>query len=694
MAGFGEGHGSIRDVADARPGHDPLGLVGRAVGTSYEIEALSRRGGLNVVYRATHRLWQKSCAIKVFDETRLSRGAHLEALRSAFVQEAALLAELSSLSTSVVQAWDVGTLEGPDGRALPYVVLEWLEGSSLDVLMDQDARAGRARWTLLEVHELLSGVVHALEIAHQRGIVHRDIKPENLFVVGEPRTRDAVTKLLDFGVAKVMDDPGVLAALAQTGASVISFTPEYGAPEQFDRAFGATGPWTDVHALGLLITELVTGQRPLAASSVVELGRVACDPLRRPTPAAFGMSLPNGIEEILARAVALDPSRRYRTAGEFWQAFTRALASGVFTSITLKNVASPIEIGKARPPAGFATQPSLRKRHRARRVWLGAAGSAVLLAGAAAGGLALLASAKHARAPLLTLGSDLITASLAGIEAQCPKGMARLPAGQFYMGADGREATEAEKPSFHVTLDAFCIDLTEVTTSAYAACSAAGRCRSADQKLSWPGITPRELGMYQPICNFGVQGREQHPINSVDHKMAAGFCEQRGARLPTEAEWEYATRGPDGRIYPWGDEAPQARLLNGCGRECARWADTHQEPLSALYEEDDGWLHTSPVASFAAGRSRFGLYDVAGNVWEWVADWYAPYTKEKKHDPHGPARGERRVIRGGAWNGSHASWLRPSFRYGQHPEAISHGIGFRCAWSLPSRKVASASRER
>ena len=121
----------------------------------------------------------------------------------------------------------------------------------------------------------------------------------------------------------------------------------------------------------------------------------------------------------------------------------------------------------------------------------------------------------------------------------------------------------------------------------------------------------------------------------------------------------------------------------------------HVEALRSafLYDEDDGWLHTSPVASFPAGRSRFGLYDVAGNVWEWVADWYAPYTNEKKHDPHGPARGERRVIRGGAWNGSHASWLRPSFRYGQDPDALSHGIGFRCAWSPPSR-VASARAER
>jgi eukaryotic-like serine/threonine-protein kinase len=112
--------------------------------------------------------------------------------------------------------------------------------------------------------------------------------------------------------------------------------------------------------------------------------------------------------------------------------------------------------------------------------------------------------------------------------------------------------------------------------------------------------------------------------------------------------------------------------------------------LKALYAANDGHPATAPVGQFPAGRSRFGLYDVTGNVWEWVGDWYADYSAGPQTDPRGPAQGERRVIRGGAWNGSYATWLRPSFRYAQDSKALSHGIGFRCA--LPFAAPGAAER--
>jgi formylglycine-generating enzyme required for sulfatase activity len=121
--------------------------------------------------------------------------------------------------------------------------------------------------------------------------------------------------------------------------------------------------------------------------------------------------------------------------------------------------------------------------------------------------------------------------------------------------------------------------------------------------------------------------------------------------------------------------------LNACGSECVAWGKTHNALLEPLYAADDGFPTTAPVGKFEAGRSRFGPYDVAGNVWEWVGDWMGPYSKDEKKNPAGPDTGTRRVIRGGAWNGSYASWLRPSFRYAQDPAATSHGIGFRCASS-------------
>jgi len=163
--------------------------------------------------------------------------------------------------------------------------------------------------------------------------------------------------------------------------------------------------------------------------------------------------------------------------------------------------------------------------------------------------------------------------------------------------------------------------------------------------------------------------------------MADEYCRAHAARLPTEAEWEFAARGPDGRIYPWGDEPPAGDLLNACGSECARWGRAHRADVTAMYGQDDGWAGTAPVGSFPKGASRYEIQDVVGNVWEWVGDWYADYAGDESSDPHGPASGTERVIRGGGWNGSLPAWVRPTFRYKDEPEKQSHGIGFRCAAS-------------
>ena len=110
--------------------------------------------------------------------------------------------------------------------------------------------------------------------------------------------------------------------------------------------------------------------------------------------------------------------------------------------------------------------------------------------------------------------------------------------------------------------------------------------------------------------------------------------------------------------------------------------------IRALYSADDGFATLAPVGKYEKGRSRFGPYDVVGNVWEWVADWYADYGPDSVVNPTGKPTGEKRVIRGGGWNGSFATWLRPSFRYAQDPTATSHGIGFRCAKSLGEKPLA------
>jgi formylglycine-generating enzyme required for sulfatase activity len=223
-----------------------------------------------------------------------------------------------------------------------------------------------------------------------------------------------------------------------------------------------------------------------------------------------------------------------------------------------------------------------------------------------------------------------------------------------------------------------------VTTKRYVSCSANGGCRRASETNEWEGIAAAERKAFDPLCNVrNAADKGDHPINCVTWQMADEFCRaQSGSRLPTEAEWEFAARGPDGRKFPWGDDPPTSEHLNACGKECLAWGKKNHIDEKSMYDGDDGFANTAPVGSFPKGKSRYGIQDVVGNVWEWVGDWYAPYTTDAQTDPKGPDSGEARVIRGGAWNGAFAAWVRPTFRYKDTPTKKSYGIGFRCAKSL------------
>jgi formylglycine-generating enzyme required for sulfatase activity len=248
------------------------------------------------------------------------------------------------------------------------------------------------------------------------------------------------------------------------------------------------------------------------------------------------------------------------------------------------------------------------------------------------------------------------------------------------MGSNEATDLPQEKPAHQVKLSPFCIDITEVTTEAYARCSDDGKCMRASKVNDWEGITKHDSDVYDPLCNEReIKARGKHPINCVNWKMAKDYCDNIGGRLPTEAEWEFAARGPDGRRYPWGDEDPTGEFLNACGSECLAWAKSNHVEVKAMYSSSDGFPTTAPVGSFPKGKSRYGLEDVVGNVWEWVADYSAPYTEDTQTDPKGPEKGTTRVIRGGAWNGAEPAWVRPTFRYWNDPKTKSHGIGFRCA---------------
>ncbi len=304
------------------PKADPFDLVGTTVAGKYDVEEVVAQTALSVVYRATHRVWQRRVAIKAFTGPALSDEARQQLLAS-FVEEGRLLMDLSERCASICQARDVASLTTAAGVWLPYTVLEWLDGECLEVVLRRERSAGVRPRTAAEAIELLNPIAQALAVAHERGVVHRDVKPGNIFVLCEEDGAVPRSKLLDFGVAKVMRG----AARAPMGPHVCqSFTPSYGAPEQFSSAYGATGPWTDVFAFALIVVELLVGHEALEGEAVDVLGMLSCDPLVRPTPRTFGVTVSEGIERVLESALAVRLEDRYPDAKSFWEALVAASA--------------------------------------------------------------------------------------------------------------------------------------------------------------------------------------------------------------------------------------------------------------------------------------------------------------------------------------------------------------------------------
>lgn len=231
--------------------------------------------------------------------------------------------------------------------------------------------------------------------------------------------------------------------------------------------------------------------------------------------------------------------------------------------------------------------------------------------------------------------------------------MVFIPAGKFTMGSseDDKSAQYAERPTHTVYLDAYYLDQFEVTTARYA---------------TFLQRTSRVASAY-----WSEQILKQHgnkPVVGVDWNDAAAYCVWAGKRLPTEAEWEKAARGTDHRLYPWGDAAPNQRLANyGRGSDFKNY-----EVLTN-------------VGSYELGKSPYGAYDMAGNVWEWTADWYDEnyYGKSSTRNPRGSSSGQSRVVRGGSW-GDASGRMRSTLRDRRSPTGRHNFIGFRCVQDVPN----------
>ena len=257
--------------------------------------------------------------------------------------------------------------------------------------------------------------------------------------------------------------------------------------------------------------------------------------------------------------------------------------------------------------------------------------------------------------------------------------MVYVPAGEFDMGSEDievdmalemcntyyeggclREWFEVEQPKHAMVLDEFWIDRIEVTNSQYRLCEEMGACEPPARSSS------DTRGSYYTDVTYN-----DYPVVHINWKQAKNYCEWVGGRLPSEAEWEYAARGPEGLRYPWGDEYDGTHL-NSCDVNCRySWAEE-------LF--DDGYGDTAPVQSYPGGASWCGAHDLAGNVWEWTADWFGEYTAERQVNPSGPSSGTTRTVRGDSADGTR-SVSRSAARHGMLADRTYKYTGFRCVQS-------------
>jgi formylglycine-generating enzyme required for sulfatase activity len=251
-----------------------------------------------------------------------------------------------------------------------------------------------------------------------------------------------------------------------------------------------------------------------------------------------------------------------------------------------------------------------------------------------------------------------------------------VPGGRFLMGSTEEQVDaaialcrehyqtcnrwyyEREWPQHPVSLAGFWLDRNEVTNAQYSQCVASGACA--------PPTTCKK-----GTPTYSDPSRADHPVVCVSWQDAQDYCAWAGARLPTEAEWEFAFRGELGHTFPWGDEFDGSRL-NYCDADCpAGHADDRF---------DDGYERTSPAGSFAQGASWSGALGLAGNVSEWVSDFLGPYGPEDLVDPTGPPEGNEKMVKGGSWFG-HPTYCRGTVRPSVDPDTRFDYLGFRCVTS-------------
>lgn len=600
-------------------------LIGKNI-ERYEILEELGEGGMAVVYRANDSRLDRDVAIKV-----IRKGAfpadHIDRILKRFEREAKALARLSH--PNIMKVHDYGEHEGS-----PYLVMEYLPGGTLKKKMGKPMPWEQAIRLILPIAE-------ALDYAHSQNMIHRDVKPSNILL-----TQRGQPMLTDFGIAKILE---VEEGQTLTGTGMGVGTPEYMSPEQWK---GKSSPRSDIYSLGVVLYELLAGRKPYLADTPADLLlKQATEPLPRLSMFAKGLS-PN-VEKVLFKALERKSEDRFASMAEFVSALD-ALQKGASISIPTRQMedsqATFDQFEPQKPKAAkkqnttqTLTNPNAKQGRKIQMpVLLGLGVVGILcvgiMMGMVSGGFSRLFATPT---PIFT-----ITPIPLPIQITDDKGvtMRLVPAGEFTMGSN--DGADGEKPPHEVYLDAYYMDIYEVTNAAYRACVTAGACDPLGDTSS-----------YTHSSYYGNSQFDNYPVIYVDWNQANAYCEWRGASLPTEAQWEKAARGDDGRTYPWGEgiSCSQANYYDG-NKDCVG--------------------DTTEVGSYEGGKSPYGMYDMSGNAWEWVADWYDAYPGNTiSDDDYGSTY---KVLRGGSWSLIDYG-ARSAGRSVGTPDVIFYDIGFRCA---------------
>ncbi|MFC1706740.1 SUMF1/EgtB/PvdO family nonheme iron enzyme [Planctomycetota bacterium] len=619
--------GTAAQTVGARQTEDPL--LGRTL-AGYCIERMVGSGAFATVYLAVRVSDGCRFALKILHQG-VKYGEQVEAR---FIREARVIAKVQH--PNVVQVYDAGEEGG-----YPYIVMEYVEGESLgDQLRRGDIPPIR------EAVVVALGIVRGLAAAHAERVIHRDLKPDNILIAA-----DGTPKIVDFGVAKDRD------ATTMTTSKKMLGTPAYVSPEAVSDSKNVDER-SDLYSFGVVFFSLLAG-RPPFEGEVYQLlhSHVSKTP---PRPSTLVSGIPPLLEELVLKLLEKEPGDRYRSADELSQ--------------TLERVLERVELSPTRSEG----QSVLSRRHSWEAETVRSPVSDPILpaeplvlappsvASATARALPPLVM-QHWHHGALPQGMERSQREIGVYCWSAPAGlmveMVYVPPGEFTMGDDD---SDDERPQHKRSVAwGYYIGRYPVMVSQFATFVRTTGHKTDAKRVGWAWChrgTKRVKEKGRSWKNPGFPQNAVHPVVNVSWEDARFCCTWAGLSLPTEAQWEKAARGTRGRRYPWGESKPTASL-------CV----TREHPSC-------NGQSTVPVGSAPMGASPYGAHDMAGNVWEWCADWYdrASYDRHvlgeaQLREP--PFLGER-VLRGCCWRTREKS-TSITRRGSSSPQVLENTIGFR-----------------